>query len=344
MRTDAGHGPGGARAGGAGVKWFLTRLLAGIAAILVLVVAAGALLSFQFSGTPSDRAASQDADAAWVGSWEDTDTLADLLDTGSVNTLYVYAGDVSADGTVERVPDTEALLSWLDSTYPEVRPLAWLRHVESGSSLLRDRFPTEAREALAPEVAEVAADGFAGVHLEIRPVTVNDPSIPTLVSLVREELGEDPVLSIQAHHVELLPGGRVASFVTDGEEKYWSKGYLDQVTEHADEVVLPGVDANMPTEGMYGGFMVRQVTEAVAALRSREDMTLRFGVPAYSGAEWGPGHENEDALTAIAAIRLGLSKAEPAEELTTGVALYLADEAEKGDLDAYRTGWLGPIP
>lgn len=332
------------RAGGVGVKWFLTRLLAGVAAVLVLMVAAGALLSFQFSGTPSDGALSQETDAAWVGSWEDTGALAELLDTGAVNTLYVYAGDVAADGTVERVPDTGDLLSWLSSTYPQVRPLAWLRHVESGSSLLRDRFPTEAREALAPAVAEVAAEGFAGLHMEVRPVTVNDPSIPTLMAMVREELGEEPVLSVQAHHVELIPGGRVASFVADGEEKYWSKGYLDQVTEHADEVVLPGVDANMPTEGMYGGFMVRQVTESVAALGAREDLTLRFGVPAYSGEEWGPDHGNENALTAIAAIRLGLSKAEPPEELTTGVALYLADEAGEGDLDAYRTGWLGPIP
>ncbi|MBR8744430.1 hypothetical protein [Nocardiopsis sp. MG754419] len=326
------------------MKWLLTRLLAGVAAILVLVVAAGALLSFQFSGTPSDWAASQEADAAWVGSWEDTDALAELLDTGAVDTLYVHAGDVDADGSVERVPDTGALLSWLDSRYPEVRPLAWLRHVETGSSLLRDRFPTEAREALAPEVAAVGADGFAGVHLEVRPVTVNDPSIPTLVSMVREELGEDPVLSVQAQHVELLPGGRVASFVTGGEEKYWSKGYLDRVTEQADEVVLPGVDADMPTGTMYGGFMVRQVTEAVAALGSREDLTVRFGVPAYSGERWGPDHEEETAATALAAIRLGLSRAEPAEELTTGVALYLADEAEKGDLDAYRTAWLAQVP
>ena len=323
--------------------WFLRRLVAGVAAVLVLVVAAGTLLSSQYSGTPQGWAASQNADAAWVGSWEDTGTLAELLDTGSVNTLYVHAGDVDADGTVARVEGTEELLSWLNSSYPQVRPLAWLRHVESGSSLLRDRFPAQARQSLAPEVAEVGADGFAGVHLEIRPVTVNDPSIPTLMEMVREELGEDPVLSVQAQHVELIPGGRVASFVTGGEEKYWSKGYLDRVTEHADEVVLPGVDANMPTEGMYGGFMVRQVNEAVAALGSREDLTLRFGVPTYDDPEWGPVRDNENALTAIAALRLGLSRAEPPEGLTTGVALYLADEAGENDVRAYRTAWLDPL-
>lgn len=324
--------------------WFLKRLIAGVAAVLVLVVAAGALLSHQYSGTPLPWAASQQTDAAWVGSWEDTESLAALLDTGGVDTLYVYAGDVADDGTVERVPETDALLSWLDTRHPDVRPLAWLRYVETGSSLIRDRFPAEAREILAPRVAEVVEDGFAGAHLEIRPVTVNDPSIPTLMEMVREELGEEPVLSLQAQHVELLPGGRMPSFIAGGEEKYWSKGYLERVSRHADEVVLPGVDANMPTGGMYGGFMVRQVTESVAALQGREDLTLRFGVPTYENEEWGPASSEENAMTAIAGVRLGLSEAEPPEEMGRGVALYLADEADEDDLEAYRNGWLSLVP
>ncbi len=326
------------------VKWLLKRLLAGLAAVLVVLVGAGALLTYQYSGTPERWAVSQEADAAWVGSWEDTGALEELLDTGAVNTLYVYAGEVDADGGVERVPDTGALLAWLETNHPDVTALAWLRHVESGSSLVRDRFGAEARQALAPRVAEAVADGFAGVHLEIRPVTVNDPSLPALVELVREELGEDPVLSVQAHHVELVPGGRVPSFVAGGEEKYWSKGYLERVTEHADEVVLPGVGANMPTVGLYGGFMVRQVTESVAALRNHEDVTVRFGVPTYSSERWGPVTGNETALTSLAAVRLGISEAEEIPEtMTLGVSLYLVDEAEEGDLTTYRTAWLNPL-
>lgn len=326
------------------MKWLLKRLLAGVAAILVVLVGAGALLAYQYSGTPEEWAASQGADAAWVGSWEDTEALEGLLGTGAVSTLYVYAGEVDADGDVERVPDTDALLSWLDANFPEVEALAWLRHVESGSSLIRDRFDAGAREALAPRVAEVGADGFAGVHLEIRPVTVNDPSLPALMELVREELGEDPVLSVRAHHVELVPGGRMPSFVAGGEEKYWSKGYLERVTEHADEVVLPGVGANMPTAGLYGGFMVRQVTESVTALRTREDVTVRFGVPTYDSERWGPVTGNETALTALAAVRLGVSQVEEVPEtMTLGVSLYLVDEAEEGDLTAYRTAWLNPL-
>lgn len=326
------------------MKWLLKRLLAGVAAVLVVLVGAGALLAYQYSGTPEEWAASQGADAAWVGSWEDTGALEELLDTGAVSTLYVYAGEVDADGAVERVPETGALLSWLDANFPEVSALAWLRHVESGSSLIRDRFDAAAREALAPRAAEIAADGFAGVHLEIRPVTVNDPSLPALMELVREELGEERVLSLQAQHVELMPGGRVPSFIAGGEEKYWSKGYLERVSEHADEVVLPGVGANMPTAGLYGGFMVRQVTESVAALRNHEDVTVRFGVPTYASERWGPVTGNETALTALGAVRLGLTQAEDVPEtMTVGVSLYLADEAEDGDLTAFRTAWLNPL-
>jgi hypothetical protein len=322
------------------LKWLLTRLLAGVAAIAVVVAGAGALLAFQFSGEPAPWAVSRGSDAAWVGSWEDTGPLARVLDTGGVDTVYVYAGEIDAEGAVERVEDTGSLLSWLEREYPDVRALAWLRHVESGSSLLRDRLDEQARAALAPAVAEVAADGFAGVHLEIRPVTVNDPSIPTLMSMVREGLGEEPVLSVQAHHVELVPGGRVPSFVMEREERYWSKGYLDRVTEHADEVVLPGVGAGMPGDALYGGFMVRQVTEAVTALRAREGVTVRFGLPTYGGGEWAPEEADESLATALTAVRLGVTEADPPEGMTLGVAFYLGDEATEEDVTAYTEGWL----
>lgn len=322
------------------MKWLLTRVLAGLAVIAVLVVGAGALLAYQYSGEPAPWAASEGSDAAWVASWEDTGALADVLDTGGVDTVYVYAGDISADGAVERTEDTDTLLNWLESEYPDVQPLAWLRHVETDSSLIQDRFDSGTREALAPLAAEIGADGFAGLHLEIRPVTVNDPSVPTLMEMVREELDEDSVLSVQAHHVELVPGQRVPSFVFDGGEKYWSKGYLERVAEHADEVVLPGVDSGMPMGAMYGGFMVRQVTESVSALEGREDLAVRFGVPTYSGEEWGPDADHETAATAIAGIRLGMTRVEPPEDMTLGVALYVADEAEDADVAAYSTGWL----
>ncbi|MFV2194683.1 hypothetical protein [Nocardiopsis sp. LOL_012] len=324
------------------MKWLMTRVLAGVAAVVAVLVGAGALLGFQAAGRPAEWAVSQGSDAAWVGSWEDTGPLAAVLDTGGVDTVYVHAGDIAADGSVERVPDTGALLSWLARGYPDVRALAWLRHQVTGSSLLRDRFDADAREVLASEAPAVAADGFDGLHLEIRPVTVNDPSLPELVGMVDEGLGEEAVLSVQAQHVELVPGARVPSFVFGREEKYWSKGYLDRVTGHADEVVLPGVDSGMPMGLLYEGFMVRQATEGVSALAHREGVAVRFGLPAYRSGRWGPGAASESLETALSGVRLGLTRAEPPEGMVLGVALYLADETRDDDLAAYTSEWLSP--
>ncbi|MDT0327435.1 hypothetical protein [Nocardiopsis lambiniae] len=308
------------------MRWFLTRLLAGVAAIAVVLAGVGVLLAAQYSGTPAAWALSQGTDAVRVESEKDAEALGPLLDTGSVDTVYVLVGEIDADGAIEPAPDVEAILARV-AAHPDVRALAWLRHVTEGSSLLVDRFDRQAREVLAPAVAE-AAEGFAGAHLEIRPVTVNDPSLPTLMEMVREELGEEAVLSVRAHHVEPVPGGRIPSFIVNREEKYWSQGYLARVAENADEVVLPGTGAEMPMDSLYGGFMVRQVTESVSAVRAREGLTLRFGVPAEGG--------EESAETALSAIRLGMTRADVPEGLRLGVVL-----SDPAQTTAYTSGWLG---
>ena len=302
------------------MKWFLTRLLAGVAAVAVVLAGVGVLLAAQYSGTPAAWAVSQGTDAVWVDSADGAQDLHALLDTGAVDTVYLLAGKIDTAGEVTATEDLRPLVE----AYPDVRVLAWLRHTAEGSSLLTDRFGRQARERLAPAVAR-AAEGYTGVHLEIRPVTVNDPSLPTLVEMVRDELGEDAVLSVLSHLVEPAPGWRIPSFLLNGGEKYWSKGYLARVAEHADEVVLPGTAPGMPAEAMDGGFTVRQVTEAVSALRTRGEVTVRFGVP--------PG---DRAQTALAAIRIGTTRAQAPEQMRLGVSL-----SDPADLPLYTTGWLG---
>src|SRR5699024_12685137 len=115
---------------------------------------------------------------------------------------------------------------------------------------------------------------------------------------------------------------------------------LDRVTEQADEVVVPGVDTGKHGKSLYGGFMVRQVTETLAALERRAELTVRFGLPTYTDEKWGPPHDSESATTALAAVRLGMTRAKPPEEFTLGVAFYVAEETDRSDLAAYTAGWL----
>lgn len=331
------------------MKWLLTRLLAALAAVLLVIVAAGALLGARFSGDPAGWAASQGENAAWLdGRWltgkadaADRKQLAARVAQGGITELYVAVGAIKADGTVAADPASdaaEAFLAWADEELPGVALLGTLRHRADGSSLVQDRFSEDARAELTAAAGGVAAAGFDGVHLDISPVSVNDPSMGALLEQVRDELGEDALLSVQTLPVELIPGLRAPFFAIDRGERYWSKGFVRTVAERADIIVVPGHNARMPTDSMYGGYMVRQVEETAAALEREEaaGTKVRFGVPARGGEDAG----TETAATAVEGIRIGLTRAGLREDY--GAAVLGIDSAPEGEWNAYIDGWVAP--
>lgn len=339
------------------MKWLLKRVLAACAAVLVVTVAAGALLGMRFSGDPADWAASRGENGAWLsGAWltgdkgaEDRAELRDRVARGQIGELYVLAGEIGADGAVRGGYGSAAardFLGWAAEELPDTAVLGWLRHRADGSSLVEDRFGEDARGRLVAAAGEVAGAGFDGVHLDVSPVSVNDPSMPRLLDAVREEIGGDAVLSVQALPVELIPGVRAPFFAIDRGERYWSKGYLRRIAERADIVVIPGHASGMPVRSMYGGYMVRQVEEAVAALEQREESAgaaLRFGVPGYDpddAEQWGEASGGEGTATAVQAVRIGLTEADRREN--AGTALYLLDTADDEQWRAYLEGWVEP--
>nr|WP_221308683.1 hypothetical protein [Nocardiopsis mwathae] len=333
----------------------LSRILAGLAAVLVVAAGAAVLLAAQYSGTPAPWAASTGHDAAWLGGpWaaQDVDsdeyaTLASRVERGGISELYVYVGEIGADGTLapEGYAEAERFLRRVGEELPDVRVLGWMNFTGDGSSLVEDRFDREQRAAVAAAAGAVRDAGFDGVHLAVSPVTTNDPSLPRLMGEVREAIGDDALLSVQAQHVELVPGARVPSFVFSGREKYWSKGYLARVAGPADIVVLPGHGSGMPVSSLYGGFMVRQVTQALGALdgpeaqRDGEDaVAVRFGAPVFEDEAWGEPSGGESVATATEAVRIGLTDHGRRDDV--GMAVYLLDDADEQAWDAFLTGWV----
>lgn len=330
------------------VRWLLKRVLAGTAAVLVVATGAGVLLAAQFSGDQAAWAASTGDDAAWLGSsWvngdRDTADFAGALPRLRVFTeVYVHVGEIGADGSVapEGYAAAGPFLEWMGRELPEVRVLGWLSSAADRSSLVRDRFPKEARARLAEEAASVVAAGFGGVHYDITPVSVNDPSFPDLLERTREAIGADAVLSIQALPVELLPGQRLPVFLIARGERYWSMGYLRRVAELADGIVVPGHGTTLPSRSLYGGFMVRQTALALEAVP--EGVGLRIGAPSFRDKEWGPVSGSEAVATATEAVRIGLTAHGPRDGF--GMALYVLDDTGDQDWAAFEEGWLAPPP
>ncbi|RNL86157.1 hypothetical protein [Halostreptopolyspora alba] len=360
------------------MTWLLKRILAGLAAIVVVAVGAGVLLGAQFSGTPKPWAASQGDNAAWLsGRWvdgeRDEDDFASLLrrvERGELTELYVHVANIDPEGRSDSAgyESAGAFLDWAEAEIPEVTVLGWLDHSTEGSSLAGGRFDEDARAEIAATAGEVTEAGFDGVHLAVNPVSTNDTTLLELLERTREEIGPDAVLATRAHSVEPVAGARLPVFALNREERYWSKGYLRRVAERVDSIVITGHETGMPLSSLYGGFMVRQVEEALSALEpltnepakgseadtdeeggGEEDAdgedgsggpSVRFGVPSYSSETWGAVSSAESVDTATEAVRLGLT--DHGQRGDVGIAVYVLDDTSDEDWAAYTDGWVRP--
>ncbi|MDS1271171.1 hypothetical protein RIF23_12785 [Lipingzhangella sp. LS1_29] len=357
------------------MTWLLQRIFAGLAAVLLVVLAAGLLLRMQFTGEATPEATSMGADAAWVsGSWVDAaqsptpqerDALIETLEHAELAEIYVHVGELSADGELdpEGYTDATEFLDTVSQAAPDTRVLAWISHTAQGSSLTEDRFDDATLSTTVATAEEVVAAGFSGVHYAISPVTTNDPSLPRLLEQTRDRLDSDAVLSVQSQHLELIPGLRLPVFLATRSESFWSTGYVARISEHVDSVVLPGHDTRMPMESLYGGFMVRQTALLLDSVP--HDVSVRIGAPAYRDEAWGRNAGAETVTTAIEAVQLGWSRSEerppaaeagdatgtaeaeqaPEEQGTTdspapvGMALYLLDEAQAQQRTDFARDW-----
>ncbi len=305
------------------VRWLLTRLLAGLAAVLVVAVGAGVVLAAQFSGEKAEWAASTGADAAWLdGSWVDgskdeSDFAAALPRLRAFTEVYVHVGEIAEDGTVDPAgyAAANAFLDWMGRELPDVAVVGWLSSTAESSSLLEDRVPKEARARLVEAASAVVDAGFDGVHYAITPVTVNDPGF---------ELGDPLALPL-----EPLPGVRLPVFAVQGGERYWSTNFLLRVAELSDVVVVSGSGTGMPSGSLYGGFMARQTTLALRTVP--ETIGLRIGVPPAAD-------DPAAAATAVEAVRIALTA--HGQRDSFGIAVHAPEELADDAWTELEEDWL----
>ena len=319
------------------VRWLLTRLLAGLAAVLVVAVGAGVVLAAQFSGEKAEWAASTGADAAWLdGSWVDgskdeSDFAAALPRLRAFTEVYVHVGEIAEDGTVDPAgyAAADAFLGWMGRELPDVAVVGWLSSTAESSSLLEDRVPKEARARLVEAARAVVDAGFDGVHYAITPVTVNDPGFVDLLERTRDAIGAEAVLSVLALPLEPLPGVRLPVFAVQGGERYWSTNFLLRVAELSDVVVVSGSGTGMPSGSLYGGFMARQTTLALRTVP--ETIGLRIGVPPAAD-------EPAAAATAVEAVRIALTAHGQRDRF--GIAVHAPEELADDAWTELEEDWL----
>ncbi|WP_433254261.1 hypothetical protein ACQPYK_12260 [Streptosporangium sp. CA-135522] len=313
--------------------------------LLVLPGVAAAILTIQFTGTPAPWAKATGNDALWLGhAWVDgrkdaadvKDLAARLRKTG-VKDVYVHAGPFDGDGALPaaKYPEAKNFLKWWHAELPKVRVSAWLGQKVDGVLDLDD---PAARQRVLDGVSQIVALGFDGVHYNFEPVGSGDGDFLDLLTRTRAIVG-DRLVSTSTPQIEPFPLTRPAVRAVIGHDKYWSPDYFREVVARTDQVAIMTYDSFLPSELLYGGYVVRQATLALELVPPEK--TLLIGAPAYHdhGVAWSDAAES--VKTAAEGARLALtSHGKPRERF--GLALYVDFAATAEDWAEYERFWSHP--
>ncbi|MFG1943610.1 hypothetical protein [Nonomuraea sp. NPDC048826] len=315
-----------------------------IALALVVVVALIGVLAaafrLQFTGAPAGWAMSTGNDALWLGHmWvdgrrdeQDVRVLAERLRTTGVKDLYVHSGPFAFDGRLDPAKHAEAprFVQWVKRHLPGVRVSAWLgQSVKNGLDL----DDPAARRNVLDGVASVMKAGFDGVHYNFEPLGDGDTDFLVLLQETRRHAS---LVSTSVPQIEPYPLMRTPTRAVMGHDKYWSRGYFQEVVSRVDQVAIMTYDSGMPLESLYGGYVRRQAELALDLVP--ESKTLLIGAPAYHdhGIPWG------DAAESVAAAGQGAKLALSAHGARErfGLALYVDFAATEEDWREYEDNWL----
>lgn len=315
------------------------------ALLLVLPGVAAATLTIQFTGTPAPWAKSTGHDALWLGHmWvdgrknaADVKALAVRLRKTGIKDLYVHSGPFDLDGTLPPAKYSRAaeFLKEIRAELPKVRISAWLGQKVDGGLDLDD---ATARQRVLDGARAVMTAGFDGVHYDFEPVGDSDAEFLQLLTGTRQVVGKG-LLSVSTPQIEPFPLTRPLAHVAIGHDKYWSPAYFTKVAALTDQVAIMTYDSFLPSELLYGGYVVRQATLALDLVP--ENKTALIGAPAYHdhGLSWGDAAES--VATAAEGARLALTSHGTRRELF-GLALYVDFAATPEDWKEYEQAWLNP--
>jgi hypothetical protein len=303
------------------MRWFMVRLAAALAAVLIVVTIAGFLLSRQASGTPAAWARSSGADAVWVSSVASVPS--------SVSEVNLYAGRFSSSGAFTSAappPRGHRVLAWVTGD----------PNLDSGS----------ARSSIVSAARGLLRSGFSGLSLDLGPVASGDSGLLTLLSALRAL--HPSVLNVMTPKLEPLPGLTLPGSLLLGHPVFWTGAYLSQVARLATQVTVLAYSTGLPFPSWYSGYVSHETRAAISAVAGT-GASLLIGVPAFTESTMGHHGSAETVSAALTGVRAGLTQAGHVR-FRFGVGLVVPPPGTPGFVStpspatwsAYRSGWSSP--
>jgi hypothetical protein len=326
----------------------LAAALAALVAVLLAVsLAAGLELARMDSGPEAAWARSSGHDALWMGRiWAQGDytraqfaqMTSQIKDSG-ISDVYVFAGQMGADGHLDpaRYAEARPFLAAFRAALPQVRVSAWMSGVLGPGNISLASATTRAR--ITASAAALLRAGFSGIHYDIEPVPSGDQDYLRLLQATSELRPRPEPLSVSVPKLEPLPGLRLPWQLAGVGPVFWTTAYLTAVSQHVDQVDLMAYDTAMPFGSLYGGYVARQTSLALAAVPAR--VRLLIGIPCYHYTNLQHRASAETVAAAVHGIRVALTAARGSHR-DVGVALFADYSSIPQDWQSYVSAWLRP--
>ena len=172
---------------------------------------------------------------------------------------------------------------------------------------------------------------FAGVHINIEPMSSGEPGFLRLEEELRAALPKGKIISIAAY-----PPPTFLQRDND-DEMHWTEDYFRQVSQRADQMAVMMYDTGLQKPKFYQ-YLMSQWTREV--LRWGESSEVLLGLPAYEdkGVEYhNPDVENLE--NALMGIHGGLSHTSSLANYQ-GVAIYSEWEMNDGKWQYFQNHFL----
>jgi len=260
------------------------------------------------------------------------DSLVKRLRSAGIRYLYVHAGPLLADGSIEDAADP--FFSALRRAYPDGVFLAWL-----GARIEKVRLgDTEWRRAVVGVVERLADEGFDGVHFDLEPLRDGHPGYLELLAEVRDQMGDDWTIS-QATPRSAPLGISIGPL----RRNFWSGAFYRATMDIADQTVLMAYDTNLPLRVAYVAFVRSQTHRLVKWSCAAEKHEVLIGIPAYHDVPEYSDPSVENIGSAALGVRSALESFPERPECFRGVSIYANWVADPDEWLQFERFWRHPV-
>jgi hypothetical protein len=252
--------------------------------------------------------------------------LADRLRRHHITDVFPHLCPAEPDGKLPPV-DLMQVERFLDE-FTGFRVVPWIGGPNGTSARLNK---PEWRAAFIVEVRKLIAahPRFAGVQINVEPLTNGDTNFLRLLEELRVALPKEKILSVAAYP----PPTRWHPY----ESVHWNERYFREVSQRCDQLAVMMYDAGQRIPKAYQWLMADWTHEALAW---SEGKPVLLGVPTYEDADVGYHNPKVENLpNALLGIHRGLSR-RPLPSNYQGVAIYCDWETSEGEWSYFREHFL----